>query len=139
MWVARFVDVESDRRLFDLILDAVRSGVFDDEQELFMIAHKIGDAQPEWGVELLSAWLDERADAHAQAAGGQVMALKSSDYGLNGLMESPRKEHRRRSFGAVLDMQRVMAEAEKGMICREPTGISRVSSGATIFMTSTTR
>src|SRR5439155_26656380 len=36
MWVARFVDVDSDRRLFDLVVDAVRSGVFADEPELFM-------------------------------------------------------------------------------------------------------
>ncbi len=115
MWVARFVDVDSDRRLFELVLDAVRDGIFTDEHELFMIVHNIGDAQPEWGVELLAAWLDERPGAHAKAEGGQVVALRSSDYGLNDLIAKSAQGASEAFARRLLPyMQRVMAEAEQG-------------------------
>src|SRR5439155_26547808 len=113
--VARFVDVDSDRRLFELVLDAVRDGIFTDEHELFMIVHNIGDAQPEWGVELLAAWLDERPSAHAKAEGGQVVALRSSDYGLNELIAKSAQGASEAFARRLLPyMQRVMAEAEQG-------------------------
>jgi hypothetical protein len=115
MWVARFVDVDGDRHMFELVLDAVRDGVFTDEQELFMIVHNIGDKQAEWGVELLAAWLDERPGAHARAEGGQVVALRSSDYGLNDLIAKSAQGAPEAFARRLLPyMRRVMAEAEQG-------------------------
>lgn len=115
LWVLRFVDVDSDRGLFDLLLEAVREGAVDNEHELFTIVHNLGDSEPEWGVELLAAWLDERPNAHAQTEGGHVVALKSSDYGLNGLIEKSAEGAPEAFVRRLLPhMQRVMAEAEQG-------------------------
>jgi hypothetical protein len=116
MWVVRFVDADSDRGLFDLLLDAIREGMFDDgSHELFVIVHNVGETAPEWGVELLAAWLDERPNAHVQEEGGQVSALNSSDYGLNDLIAKS-AEGAPEAFARRLlpYMRRVMAEAEQG-------------------------
>jgi hypothetical protein len=115
LWVIRFIDVDGDRGLFDLLLEAVRDGTIEDERELFTIVHNLGDAEPEWGVDLLAAWLDERPNAHARAEGGQVNALKSSDYGLNELIQKSAEGAPEAFIRRLLPyMQRVMAEAEQG-------------------------
>lgn len=115
MWVVRFIDVDNDRGLFDLVLESVREGNCTDEQQLFMTVHRLAESQPEWGVELLAAWLDERPDAHLQEAGGQVAALKSSDHALLELIAKS-AEGAPDAFASRLlpYMQRVMSEAEQG-------------------------
>ena len=115
-WVVRRSDGRPSRELFDLLLAAVRSGLFDDQaDELFMLTHRLGDANPEWGVRLLAAfWFAERPGA-LDMESGQVMSLKKSDYGLLELI-SKTAEGAPEAFARMLlpFMQRVMAIAEQG-------------------------
>jgi hypothetical protein len=115
IWVTRFVGVENDRGLFELLLEATRNGSFDDnEHMLFVSAHAVGDKAPAWGVELLAAWFDERPTALSLAS-GQVMALNSSDYGLNELIAKSAEGAPEAFVERLLPyMQRVMAVTEWG-------------------------
>ena len=115
IWVTRFVGVENDRGLFELLLDATRTGSFDGhEHALFLSAHAVGDKAPEWGVELLAAWFDERPTALSLAS-GRVEALTSSEYGLNELIAKSAEGAAEAFVVRLLPyMQRVMAVAEHG-------------------------
>lgn len=87
MWVARFTDLEKDRTLFDLLLQAVRRGLLDHHaHDLFLSAQSLGENQPAWGVELLMAWLAKRPRAF-EVESGQLAALRSQDHGLNELIQ----------------------------------------------------
>jgi len=80
-WAIRFTDVHANRRLFVLLLNAVRAGEFDSaEQELWLAVHELGNYQPGWAVELLQAYLIERDDALALDADGKVAALTVREY-----------------------------------------------------------
>lgn len=80
--VTRFADVHQSRALFDLILDAVRSGQYENaERELWVSVHGLGEHQPAWAVELLAAHLVDRPDALALDSAGQVAALLDQEHG----------------------------------------------------------
>jgi hypothetical protein len=77
-----YTDLHDSREMFELVLDAVRHGHFNNNaHDLFMSAHALGAHQPQWACELLSAWLVERPDALALNDDGKVEALDSRDYG----------------------------------------------------------
>src|SRR3712207_1266986 len=60
-WVARVAPLHADRRLFELVRDSVRSGMWEGaERELWHSAYSLGKERPVWGAELLSDWLGER-------------------------------------------------------------------------------
>ncbi len=80
--LAFYTDLHGSRAMFELVLDAVRQGYFDDDAgDLFMSSHALGTDQPQWACELLSAWLVERPDALALNHDGKVEALNDRDYG----------------------------------------------------------
>ncbi|MFE7622532.1 hypothetical protein [Streptomyces sp. NPDC057509] len=88
LWVTRFSDLYSSRPLFELLLDAVRSGQYAAQtDELWLLAHDLGKHEPEWAVELLAAHLVDRPDAMAVDDKGKVKALLDRDYSAIQLMQ----------------------------------------------------
>lgn len=81
-WVLRSADVHTNRRLFDLLLAAVRDGAYEEaEQELWLAVHDLAKHQPAWAVELLQARLVDHVSALALNAEGKVKALAVNEYG----------------------------------------------------------
>lgn len=115
IWVTRFVGVENDRGLFELVLEATRGGSFDgNEHTLFLSAHAVGDKAHDWGVELLAAWFVERPSVLSLIS-GHVEALNSSEHGLNELIAKSAEGAAEAFVERLLPyMQRVMAVAEQG-------------------------
>ena len=81
-WVLRFADVHTNRRLFDLLLGAVRAGAYDEaEQELWFTVRGLAAHQPVWAVELLQARLVDHINALALNPDGKVEALAVREHG----------------------------------------------------------
>lgn len=90
--VSFYVDLHTSRTFFEIVVDAVRRGVFDQAaHNLFMAAHGLGEEQPEWAVELLKAWFVERADALDLSAEGKVAALDGRDHGIDEIVSAAAK------------------------------------------------
>lgn len=88
-WVTRFANVHESRALFDLMLAAVRRGDYNGyEQALWLAVFNLGQHQPTWAVELLTAWLDDRPGALDLDAGGRVSALQTSEHNVVELARS---------------------------------------------------
>jgi hypothetical protein len=86
-WVARFADVHTDRRLFDLMVAAVREGGFDKaEHELWLSVHELAKHQPLWAIELLQARLIDHVHALRLSDDGKVADLAIREYGLTELV-----------------------------------------------------
>jgi hypothetical protein len=80
-WVVRFAELRASRPLFDLFLDAIRSGRYDGyEHDLWLSVHNLAEEHPDWAVEVLVAFLVDRPGALEQNEQGQVNTLKSRDY-----------------------------------------------------------
>jgi hypothetical protein len=92
-WVSRFADLPSSRPLFELILEAVRSGRLNpDANELWLDAHGLGETEPEWAIELLHAFLAERPESVALDSGGRLRDMEERDHSLLELIsESSRR------------------------------------------------
>lgn len=90
--VGLYVDLHASRPFFELTLDAVRRGVFDQTaHNLFMSADALGQEQPEWAVEMLEAWFVQRTDALALDADGKVAALDGRDHGIEKIISAAAK------------------------------------------------
>lgn len=86
-WVMRFADVHQSRELFDLLLEAVRDGGYDDaNHELWLTVHDLADHQPRWAIELLQARLIDHVNALATNEAGKVVALTTSEHGATELV-----------------------------------------------------
>ena len=86
-WVVRFADVHSHRRLFDLLLSAVRDGAYDDaEEELWLAVHDLANHEPSWAIELLQARLVTHGAALELDPAGKVAALTVREYGASELV-----------------------------------------------------
>lgn len=80
--VSFYVDLHNSRAMFELVLDGVRRGLFDEHaHDLFMTAHGLSTHEPAWGAELLAAWFVERPDALRLNDDGKVAALADRDHG----------------------------------------------------------
>jgi hypothetical protein len=74
--------VHTNRRLFDLLLAAVRDGAFDQtEQELWLAVHELAKNEPTWAIELLQARLVDHVDALALDGIEEVATLGVHEYG----------------------------------------------------------
>ncbi|WP_105970464.1 NACHT domain-containing protein [Streptomyces geranii] len=88
LWVTRFSDLYRSRPLFELLLDAVRSGHYAARtDELWLSAHDLGKHEPGWVVELLAAHLVDRPDAMAVDDNGKVETLLDRDYSVIRLVQ----------------------------------------------------
>ena len=82
-WIIRFANVHESRALFELVLDAVRGGDYNDrEQALWMSVFGLGQQEPAWAVELLTAWLAERPAAFDRDLSRRVAALEAREHNL---------------------------------------------------------
>lgn len=92
-WVTRFADLHVSRPLFELLLEAVRSGRLDpDANELWLDAHGLGETEPEWAIELLHAFFAERPESLALDSGGRLPDMEERDHSLLELIsESSRR------------------------------------------------
>lgn len=81
VWISRFADVHESRPLFDLMLDAVRRGDYNErEGALWSAVFNLGQFQPTWAIELLTAWLVDRPGALDLDQNGRLAALESRDH-----------------------------------------------------------
>jgi len=86
-WVLRYADVHGNRRLFNLLLAAVRDGAYDEaEQELWLDVHDLAKHQPAWAIELLQARLVDHIKALALDPAGKVEALAVREDGATELV-----------------------------------------------------
>lgn len=77
--VLRYAALNRSRALFDLFKDAVLAGVYaEHEDDMWLSCHDLV-AQPDWAVEILSAYLVDRPSAMELTAQLQVAALLKSD------------------------------------------------------------
>lgn len=90
-WVVGYRTRICSRELFDLVVDAVRKGHYDDAgHDLWMSAQGLGE-HPETAAELLEAWLGDRPEAFKRDAQGRIAALTNDDYGANELLRKAAK------------------------------------------------
>ncbi|WP_326687225.1 hypothetical protein OIE63_08690 [Streptomyces sp. NBC_01795] len=88
-WIIRFAEISESRALFDLLLDAVRTGRYGEhERFLWVSLGDLGSRRPEWAVELLSAHLVERPGALELDGTGKVRGLLSRDHSVLDLVKS---------------------------------------------------
>ncbi len=81
--VARFAELSDSRKLFDLVLEAVRDGQIDPTQrELWLDVHGLGEARPDWAIELLRVFLVERPARLSLNQEGQIADLTGRDHDL---------------------------------------------------------
>ncbi len=87
--VVRFADLADSRRLFDLLLDAARTGVLADREHLIWIsAEDLVKKQAGWAVELIAALVSDRPDALALAHDGRVAVLLDRDHSAIRVVEA---------------------------------------------------
>ncbi|MBJ6647151.1 hypothetical protein [Streptomyces sp. BSE7-9] len=86
-WVTRFSDIHQSRPLFELLLEAVKSGRLAGQGELWLSVHDLGQQRPEWAVELLAAYLVDRPNAMVVDSNGKVEALLDRDYSVIQLVQ----------------------------------------------------
>lgn len=110
-WVARRAHLYENRCIFDLVLEAVRGGGFDDyEHELWLSAHHLVELNASWAIELLSARLADHHGAFALNERGQVSALTTREYSAAELArEAAKREPLAFVQAFVPYLQRVLA------------------------------
>ncbi|MGW0977462.1 hypothetical protein [Streptomyces griseus] len=80
-WVVRFADLAGSRRLFDLLLDGARMGIFAGREHLIWTSMRdVSDVRPSWAVELIGAMVSDRPDALRLDNDGRVAALLNRDH-----------------------------------------------------------
>ncbi|MFJ3101785.1 hypothetical protein [Streptomyces sp. NPDC086835] len=86
--IVQVAELHNSRSLFNLLLEAVRNGVYAEAASaLWISAHGLADQQPSWAIELLNAHLAERPGCMVVDGNGKVVALLDRDYSANQLME----------------------------------------------------
>ncbi|WP_244930362.1 hypothetical protein [Nocardioides sp. W7] len=116
LWVRSVVstaDLHKFRPLFDVFLDAVRSGAYRDaDQELWLSAHELAEHEPAWAIELLQARFIDPADALAVDDDGKVINLALRDYSLSELVRTAAAAEPRQFLDVVVPyLREVMAVA----------------------------
>lgn len=80
-WVTQYADLQTSRRLLDLVIDALRRGEYVGYQHnLWMSTYHLADHEPEWAVDLLSAYLTKQPHSFAIDGTRRVSLLLSRDH-----------------------------------------------------------
>lgn len=88
-WVAQRADLHHDRRLFELLLGAVRAGEINPaDQDVWLSAHELAQHQPLWAIEMLKACFVESPTALALGSDGKVALLSIHEYGVTQMIEA---------------------------------------------------
>ncbi|WP_229403188.1 hypothetical protein [Micromonospora okii] len=83
LWTVRFANAHESRPLFDLLVDAIRTGKLQDYgHDLWMFTYDLAEHQPAWAAELLVAHLALRPSALAVDESGKVALLLDRDDAL---------------------------------------------------------
>ena len=91
-WLTQRVELHQNRPLFDLMLDAVRSGDFDPvDHNLWLSAHDLAAHEPLWAIELLSACFIESPSSLITGEDGKVSILSLDEYGAAQLIKTSSK------------------------------------------------
>src|SRR5205823_6112275 len=81
-WVVRFADLQDSRKLFDLVLAALRTGhISASDHDLWLSCDPLGDHRPDWAVELIHVVLAERPESMEVNDDGEIPFLRSTEYG----------------------------------------------------------
>ena len=92
MWlrrVAQRTDLHHQRRLFELLLDAVRAGqIYPADQNVWLSAHELPEHQPLWAIEMLKTCFVESPSALALGVDGKVALLGIHEYGATQMIEA---------------------------------------------------
>ncbi|WP_460796873.1 NACHT domain-containing protein, partial [Nocardioides pacificus] len=87
-WLTQRADLHLNRPLFDLLLDAVRSGDFaPSDHGLWLSAHDLAAHRPLWAVELLKACFVESPSSLVTGDDGKVTVLGLHEYGVSQLVD----------------------------------------------------
>ncbi|WP_374460219.1 hypothetical protein [Microbacterium sp.] len=90
-WLRQVVDateLHSNRAVFDLLLDAIRSGaITSDDTALWFATHDLATREPQWALELLIAYFIQSPWSLAASDEGRVTVLASREYGLTQLIK----------------------------------------------------
>ncbi|MCF3106580.1 hypothetical protein IPZ58_34195 [Streptomyces roseoverticillatus] len=87
--IVRFARLADSRRLFDLVLDSVRSGLLTGLE--YILWFSVGDLaaeEPAWAVEWLGVLLADRRDALQLDGQGRVAVLLTSEHAALGLVSA---------------------------------------------------
>jgi len=88
-WVTQRADLHHHRRLFELLLDAVRAGQINPaDQNLWLSAHDLAEHQPLWAIEMLKACFVESPSALVRGDDGKVTLLGIHQYGASQMIEA---------------------------------------------------
>jgi hypothetical protein len=80
-WMVRFADVHRSRPLFDLLLDSVRRGEYQNrDAELWPSVYGLADHQPAWAVELIAAYLSDQPGALEPDSSGRLPTLLVTEH-----------------------------------------------------------
>lgn len=91
-WVIQRADLHDQWRLFELLLDAVRSGEINPaDKNVWLSAHELAEHQPLWAIEMLKACFVESSSALALGSDGKVTLLGIHEYGVTQMIEAARK------------------------------------------------
>lgn len=87
-WVTQRADLHHNRRLFELLLDAIRAGQIDPaDDNLWLSAHELAEHEPLWAIEMLKACFVESPSALALGGDGKVALLGINEYGATQMIE----------------------------------------------------
>lgn len=88
-WVTQRADLHHHRRLFELLLDAVRAGEINPaDQNVWLSAHELAEHQPLWAIEMLKACFVESPSALVLGSDGKVTLLGIDEYGATQMIEA---------------------------------------------------
>lgn len=88
-WVVQRADLHHQRRLFDLWLDAIRSGqISPADHNLWLSAHNLAKHQPLWAIEMLKACFVESPSALTVGDDGKMTILKIHEYGATEMISA---------------------------------------------------
>lgn len=80
-YVLRFAQLGRDAATFNLLLVAIRQGIFTGhDHELWIDTHDLADESPERAIRLLSTFLNDRPAAFQLGSDGQIESLNSREY-----------------------------------------------------------
>ncbi|WP_369374496.1 hypothetical protein AB1046_09060 [Promicromonospora sp. Populi] len=95
-WLMQRAELHQNQPVFDLMLDAVRSGGFNPvEHNIWLSAHDLALHEPLWAIKLLKASFVDSPSALLTDADGKVSMLALSDYSAIQLIEQSSKSEPR--------------------------------------------
>lgn len=88
-WVTRRGGLHHHRQLFELLLDAVRTGSINPaDQDVWLSTHKLAELEPLWAIEMLKACFIESPSALVLGSDGKVALLGIHEYGVTQMIET---------------------------------------------------